>query len=186
MKIGFMFFLWFATSAYAQDYTFTFVENYKDQNRLKFLADSLKSPLLFSATKVYAIGSSCVSRLLDGDINDRDNDGDNNNRFKAGDNDERNKSGEVGDRVKKGKTDKRNKRGKADNRYADGDSDSRDAGGDVDTRTLAGGISVGNRCSIAKNGKVLLYTRQVMDAKKSNIFFQDRSFNSKHFKIIQL
>lgn len=186
IKICAILFLLFAKTTYSQDYTFMFLENYHSQTRLKLLGDSLNTPLLISANKVYAIGSSCITRLLNGDLDDRDadgdvngrnNDGNANQRLKAGNNDERTLSGGVGDR---------NKKGKNNNRRNGGGGDDRDAGGDVDTRSLEGSISLGTRCSIAKNGKVLLYTRQKIDASKSTIFFHDKLFNKRYFKIIQL
>jgi hypothetical protein len=186
IKVCVILLLLFAKTAYSQDYTFTFIENYNGQARLKRLSDSLGRPLLLSMNKVYSIGSNCITRLLngelddrddDGDVDDRGNDGNANQRLKAGKNDERTKSGGVGDRQKKGKN---------NNRRKGGDDDDRDSSGDVDTRNLAGGIGLGNRCSVAKNGKVLLYTRQKMDSRNSTIFFHDKSFNNRYFKIIQL
>jgi len=186
IKIWVIFFLLVVTNAYGQDYSFSFIENYKDQKRLKLIGDSLKVPLLISNNKIYVIGSSCTSRLLHGDLNGRNddgganeraNDGNANPRFKAGDHENRGKSGGVGDREKKGKS---------LNRRKGSDENDRDNDGDVDTRNLDGGISLGTRCSVARNGKILLYTRQKIDARQSNVFFNDRLFNSKYFKIIQL
>lgn len=201
-------------SSFSQDREFSFIGNYTDEKNLRVIADSIRKPLLVTSDKkVYSIGSDCITRLLDGNINDRDNDGDignrkkkggNNNRNKDGDDngrnktgsgDERSKGGDIAYRNKKGNKNKRNKNGDDNDRNSNGndndrnkggDDDERDKSGDADSRNSDGAISIGPRCSIAKNGKVLLYTRQDISSKEANIYYKDQFFNNKYFKIIQL
>lgn len=170
----------------AQDYTFSYIKDFTGENEIKAVADSLKKPLLITGNKIYAIGSDCVSRLLDGNADDRDNDGGNNNRNKVGENDERNKGGGVGERDTRGKNNKRRKDGDGNGRDKDGDGNRRDKNGDADARNSDGAVSLGTRCSIAKNGKVLLYTRQKISAGNSKIYYEQKFFSNKYFKIIQL
>ncbi len=178
--------LFYSISVKSQDYTFSFIKEIKSENEIATLADSIKKPLLITGNKVYSIGSNCISRLLDGSIDDRDNDGDSDNRLKNGDNDERNKGGATADRKKKGGLNKRNKKGNNNDRDKDGDNDKRDIDGDSDSRNVDGTVGEGTRCSVAKNGKLLLYTRQKISVKTSKIFFNQKFFSNKYFKIIQL
>lgn len=171
---------------YCQDRTFSYIGLANSEDEIKKIAETTHKALFITNNKVYSIGGDCIGRLLDGNINDRENDGDNDERFKDGNNNDRNKGGDVADRKRKGKNNNRNKRGDNNDRDNDGDSNNRNQGGDVDTRSLDGAIGTGTGCSIAKNGKVLLYTRQTIDSKKAKILLGGKYFDKKYFKIIQL
>lgn len=186
--------LFLSFSSFAQ-YTFSFIENYSDESRLKTIADSIKIPLLKTENKIYSIGSSCITRLLDGSINERDNDGDNSNRMNDGSNNKRNMAGASADRKSKGNKSKRNKKGGDKDRDGDGDSNDRDSDGDnndrnkdgdSDNRNSDGATAKGTRCSVAKNGKVLLYTRETINTDKCTIYYKTQYFSNKYFKIIKI
>jgi hypothetical protein len=171
----------------AQDKTFSYLGEFASNGEIKKLADSLKKPLLINGTKVYTIGTSCISRMLDGDANDRDDDGDaSGDRDKDGNINNRNSGGAVGDRKDNGKANKRKKKGGANDRDKDGDVSDRDEDGDVNDRNADGKIIEGTRCSTTKKGKLLLYTRQKISSSKAQIYYKDRYFNNRYFKIIQL
>ncbi|MFI5133256.1 MAG: hypothetical protein ACHQEB_02915 [Chitinophagales bacterium] len=195
----------FNVASYSQGRQFSYIGKYTDEKNLKVIADSLNIPLLVTSdNKVYSIGSECITRLMDGDINDRDkegdvgdrkkkgskndrnNDGADNDRNKNGSSDERNKGGDVGYRNKKGNKNNRNKGGDDNDRNKNGDDNDRDKSGDADSRNSDGAVSNGPRCSVAKNGKILLYTRQDINSKEANIYYKEKFFNNKYFKIIQL
>jgi hypothetical protein len=177
----------FSVVIYGQDREFSYQGTYKDEKDLKNIAERWNKPLLVTADKkVYTIGSDCISRLLDGNINDRN---------KSGSGDERNKGGDVGYRSSKGKKNKRDKNGDDNDRNnnggdndrdKNGDDNDRDKNGDMDTRNSDGTVSNGPRCSTAKNGKVLLYTRQDISSKNASIYYKENFFNNKYFKIIKL
>ena len=174
---------------------FSYLEPKSTEQRIMFIADSLKCPLLITTDKIYAIGSNCITRLLDGGMNDRDRNGDNDDRLDDGSNNDRNQAGGSSDRISKGKNNNRKKKGgdndrdrDGDNndRDKDGDNNERDRDGDTDDRNADGGSSNGTRCSVAKNGKVLLYTRQSISSESSRIYYKTQYFGPKYFKIIKI
>jgi hypothetical protein len=185
----------FLSIASVAQYTFSFIEKYTDENRLKAIADSIKMPLLKTENKIYSIGSSCITRLIDGSINDRNDDGDNSDRMNDGSNNKRNQAGASADRSSKGNKGKRKKNGGDNDRDADGDSNDRDKNGDnndrnkdgdSDNRNSDGDIANGTRCSVAKNGRILLYTREKINTNKCTIYYKTQYFSSKYFKIIKI
>jgi len=164
--------------AYGQDKTFSYVGAYQSEENLKLLAESLKKPLLVSNNKVYAIGSDCITRDFGGNATGRDDDGDENDRYKNGVANNRDKSGGVGYRDKKGRSKDRDKEGNLIDRNKAGDANQRSQDGKM-------GLE-GTRCGISKNGILLLYTREKINAKKTTIFFDGKHFSNKYYKIIKL
>jgi hypothetical protein len=179
MKKLFVFLILLAVAKlnYCQDRTFSYLGEISNSDEVKKIADSLHKPLLVVGIKVYAIGSNCITRALSGDVNDRDGDGDANDRLNDGENNERKSGGDIRDRKRKGRKSARDK---------DGDTNDRDEDGDVNARNADGSISQGTRCSISKKGKLLLYTREKISSKKAKIYFINKYFSNKHFKIIEL
>lgn len=171
---------------YAQDKVFSYLTVFNGEQQLKQIADSLDKPLLIYNNKIYVIGSDCLTRLFDGSLDDRDKDGDSDNRFSDGAGNERNKGGAVADRKKKGKRNNRDKGGSNSDRDDDGDVNDRKMGAGSDNRDTGGSIADGPRCSYAKNGKILLYTRQEIKGSNAQIYYNHQYFSNKHFKIIKL
>ena len=187
--------LFFSYSSFSQGYDFVYYGPYSNDNELSRICDSLNSPLLVYDNKIYAIGGYCVSRLIDGTWNDRDNEGKSNRRNKKGDNNEREDGGDgndrdaggnVGYRKKKGSKNSREKGGDENGRDADGKADDRDADGDADARDADGKLSGLPHCSTAKNGKILLYTMKKINGKNATLYYKGKHFSNKYFKIIQL
>jgi hypothetical protein len=174
------------TFVFGQDRTFSYVDKYENDEKLKLLAESINKPLLITENKIYSIGSDCLTRLFDNNINERNDDGDSNERFKDGENDERKKGGDIAYRTKKSKKNKRNKDGNSNDRDDDGDVNNRNSDGNSNNRNADGLISDGPRCSYTKNGKILLYTRQEINSKKAKIYYNNKYFSNKYFKIIKL
>ncbi|MEI9954965.1 MAG: hypothetical protein WDM90_01300 [Ferruginibacter sp.] len=58
------------THAYCQHRTFSYIGESDNEDRIRTIADSLKSPLLIAGKKIYVF--DCVGRSISGDINDRD------------------------------------------------------------------------------------------------------------------
>lgn len=179
MKLRYILIIFFQVTiaAYGQDNSFSFVGAYKDEASLFKLADSMKRPLLISENKIYVIGSSCITRLFDSSISNRNGDGDSNERYRDGDADERKSGGGIADR---------NRKGKNNHRDDDGDVNERNKGASSDSRNAAGAIAEGPRCSYTKSGKILLYTRQDINPKKSRIYYANNFYSNKYFKIIKL
>ncbi|MEE1944971.1 hypothetical protein VRU48_07630 [Pedobacter sp. KR3-3] len=163
--------------AKSQDFSFTFIKKFKDEKEIQAVADSLKTPLLITENKIYAIGGDCITRELGGDATGREEDGDQNNRDKDGNMNNREKGGGVGDRDKKGKASQRGK---------DGDILGRDKAGSTNQRDQDGQSSIGTRCGVTKNGKLMLYTRESMNAKQTKIYYNGKYYSNKYYKIIQL
>lgn len=170
----------------AQDFTFTFIKHFKNETEVIAVGDSLKKPLLVTDNKIYAIGSDCLTRLFDSSINDRGGDGDSDERFKEGNADERKNGGAVADRNSRGRKNGRNKNGNNNDRDEDGDVNYRNRGAGSDIRRADGSVADGPRCSYTKSGKILLYTRQNLDSKKSKIYYASNFYSNKYFKIIKL
>ena len=183
---NFLLYLFTIPSAISQGSEFSYLEPKSTEQRIQFIADSLKCPLLITEDKIYAIGSNCITRLLDGGMNDRDRNGDNDDRLGEGRNNERNQAGGSADRIRKGKNNNRKKKGGDNDRDKDGDNNERDRDGDTDDRNADGGSIKGTRCSVAKNGKVLLYTRQSISSESSRIYYKTQYFGPKYFKIIKI
>ena len=199
-----VFFGVFIHKANCQGSDFVYHSQYTNETELSRTSDSLNGPVLVYGGKIYAIGSLCVSRLIDGSLNDRDRDGksnrrkrkggknsrdnggDENDRDRNGDSDDRNGGGAVGYRKKKGGKNGRNKGGNENERNADGNSDDRDNDGDADSRDADGNISRQPHCSTAKNGKILLYTLKQISSKDATLYYKGKHFSNKYFKIIQL
>lgn len=173
----FLLLLFFTNNLKAQDKTFSYIGELQNDSTVKKIADSLKKPLLISGNKIYAIGSACITRLIDGDVNDRDDDGNINDR---------DKDDNANDRKKDGAISKRKKKGKNNNRDNDGDINDRENDADVNKRNNDGAVGAGSRCDITKKGKLLLYTRQKIETKEAYIFYKNQKFNNKSFKIIKL
>ena len=174
------------TFALSQTNQFKIEEEFTTVERAKKLSDSLKLPILVTNKYVFSIGEICYKRLLngyvndrenDGDINDRENDGDINNREKGGGNNDRNKGGTIAERKKKGKK---------NNRDITGNNNDRDNAGDNNDRDSDGSIGEGPHCSNTKKGKVILYTRYEIKENNAFIYFSNKTFNSKYFKINKL
>ena len=187
--------LFFSYSSFSQGYDFVYYGAYSTDKELDRVGDSLNGPLLVFEGKVYSIGSNCVSRLIDGSINDRkkkggkndrNSDGDENVRNSGGDEDNRDAGGNIGYRKKKGGKNGRDKDGNENDRNSGGDNDDRDADGDADSRDADGKLSGQPHCSTAKNGKILLYTNKKISSKNSTLYYKGKHFSSKYFKIIQL
>ena len=174
------------STAFCQGAEFSYLEPKSTEQRIQFIADSLKCSLLITEDKIYTIGMSCITRLLDGGLSDRDRYGNNDDRLDDGSNNERNQAGGSADRTRKGKTSNRTKKAGDNDRDSDGDHNERDRDGDTDDRNADGGSSKGTRCSVAKNGKVLLYTRQSISADSSRIYYKTQYFGPKYFKIIKI
>ncbi|OYU82855.1 MAG: hypothetical protein CFE24_13875 [Flavobacterium sp. BFFFF2] len=185
-KLSFLLFLFYFSFINAQDMTFSYVGKYENIEKLKQIADSINKPLLVTEDKIFSIGSDCLTHLFDGSINDRNSDGNSDDRYKDGDSDERKKGGGIVERTKKSNRNNRNKEGKFDERDEDGDVNDRYKDGASENRNSNGSISDGPRCSYSKNGKILLYTRQNINAKKSQIYYKNKFYSNKYFKIIQL
>lgn len=158
-NICFIFLVLLINISSAQDRLFSYIGKYSSENELKVIADSLKKPILVTGDKVYAIGSDCITRLFDGDSNDRNKDGSENDR----DND-----------------------GNKNNRKNGGDDNDRDKGGDEDVRNAAGAVANGPRCSTTKSGKILLYTRQDINSKNASVYYKEKFFNNKYFTLSEL
>lgn len=191
----FLLLLLFSQPVISQDNTFTYVGKFETQEALNSYLQKSALPCLVVDEDIYVIGSDCISRALDGDMsdrdsdnnsNDRDSDGENNNRSKFGTNNERNKAGGIAERKTKGSKRNRDNDGDNNNRDSDNDVNDRDKDGASGNRNKAGAISEGVRCAIDRKGKVLLYSRKKIDVKRAKIYYQNKYFNKKYFKIIQL
>jgi hypothetical protein len=179
----------------AQDRTLLYLGAYTDDATLKTLSDSLQKPLLVTKDRVYAIGTSCITRLFDGSMNDRDKDGadndrnqsgNSNQRIKDGNSDNRNRGGGVDDRSKSGTKNGRAKDGDNDDRNKSGESDNRNKTGGANDRNADGALSKQTGCSTDRSGKILLYVRSDIDTKHAKIYFKDRFFSTRYFQIIPL
>lgn len=188
MKIKILLIILFQVThlAYGQDKIFSYLAKYEGQQQVKKIADSINKPLLVTKDKIYVIGSDCLTRLFDGNLDDRDKGGDSDNRYKDGNGNERNKGGGVADRNRKGKGNKRDKGGSNSDRDDDGDVNERNKGAGSDNRDAGGSIAEGPRCSYAKSGKILLYTRQEIKSSTAQIYYNNKYFSNKYFKIMQL
>ncbi len=153
---------------YGQDNSFKFIEKFTGEVRAKNISDSFKLPILITQNNIYSIGYLCVSKLIDGDY------------------DERNNSGNVDDRNKDGNVSVRNKGGAVENRKNSGETEKRKNGGDIDSRKLEGSVSKLPYCSKDNKGKLIFYTNQEIVLKKSKIYFEGNYFNYKYFKIEKL
>lgn len=176
-KIMLLLFLQITSLVYGQDKIFSLLATYQGEQQVKQLSDSINKPLLVTKEKIYVIGSDCLTRLFDGNINDRKDDGNNDDRNNGGNADKREKGGGIGDRKRKAKNNNRNNDGDIDERNNGAGSDNRDAGGD---------IADGPKCSYTKSGKILLYTRQNIKSSEAKIYLNNRYFLNKYFKIIKL
>lgn len=180
---------------YGQTNSFKIEEKFTTFERAKQISDSTKLPILITEKYVFSVGESCAKNFIAGIVNDRNFDGSNNDRFKQGnnndrlkegDNNERNKGGATAERIKKGKKNNRNKDGDENDRDNDGDINDRNKDGNNNDRNSNGEISSGPYCSNTKKGKLLLYSRQEINSKKSYIYFENQTFNNKYFKITKL
>ena len=171
---------------YAQTNSFKLEEKFTTVERAKQLSDSLKRPVLISEEYVFSIGDNCYKNFIAGIINERNNDGENNDRYKDGNFNDRNKGGAVADRQKKGKKNNRNKGSNQNERDNDGDINDRNKDGKNTNRNSDGSVGDGPHCSNTENGKLLLYTRHNIKIKTAYIFFENQTFNNKHFKIKKL